>query len=252
MAALGHRDFDVVNVIGVLGADVFGDYLERELSASGAITYISRRSTRPTRLVITLRHGDLKDTHARLMISSRDSPCDELESSAIEPMAPILATSTVLVVDGYSFLAEPRRSAVIHAMRLCRANGGLVAIDVVPHNAYAIYDLAEFRQLTMNAGVVAVELRTMRGFYQMPSSDSDLGDEEARDLSARLSREFPDTHFLLRFGYGEVDRTLSFGPIEDPQIFETGYRHTSHPHGFGDRLLINELAILLSKAREHR
>jgi fructokinase len=109
-------------VVGCVGADGFGRFLQRELNRVGVETrYIREVGSAPTSLSFIVRHTATPD-----FIIYRGA--DSLLSPSQIPVQAI-AQTRALHASAFSLSLEPARSAVLHALRVAREANCLVSFD---------------------------------------------------------------------------------------------------------------------------
>jgi sugar/nucleoside kinase (ribokinase family) len=241
--------FAEVHLFGRVGTDPMAPVIRAGLDTAGVHAHLIRDPGRPSGMAVVVRDGDPAVPHGnRLLLVRAGSANTGLTTAELADHKPLLAGMDALVVDGYATLTEPRRSACLDAMRLVESTGGAVLFDVVPHDSYRRYDLAELRRLTASATIVVGEVRTLCGFFgvQIDKGGCDLS--RVRALLPTLVAEFGDRALFLRFGLGDIDESLRVMCGAPARYRHTGYQDTSEPTGFGDRLTAAELAEYLADA----
>jgi fructokinase len=115
----GHSRF-----IGKVGRDAFGDYLERVLQESGVESFVYRSDSAKT----TLAFVSLRKDGERDFAFYRDPGADML-LSAEEVTKEAMADGAIFHFGSISLIAEPSRSATVHAAQLARERGMIVSYD---------------------------------------------------------------------------------------------------------------------------
>ena len=246
LAAINY--FNFVHIIGKVGCDILGTTMLNQLTASGIYLHCSVDSVSPTGHSIYVRDAD-KDHFqgTRLLVIQTNSANYHLNVEDVKQAAEIICQSDLLVLDGYCFLEQPRREACFQAMQIANTKKTLTAMDIVPHDAYKLYDFDVLTSMLELVHIVIVELSTIRHFLDLEVMGGILEKEIALETEVLLRSEFPDKIFFLRFGIGGIDQSLCCIPGKEPEHRFTGYRTTNNPRGFGDRLAAEELSHLLKQ-----
>jgi sugar/nucleoside kinase (ribokinase family) len=246
LASLDH--FSHVQVIGRVGADILGQMVMDRLARAGIQTHCVVDAGAPTGLGIYLR--DCSSSHykgVRLLIQQADSANHNLEPKDIDRNADVLRRSDLVVLDGYCFLKQPRRDASFRAMETAHSRAIQVAVDVVPHDAYELYEFNFLKSIAELATILICEVRTIRRFIGLDAPEQILDLGLALETAQLLRSEFTDKTFILRFGIGNIDQSLLCSPGREPQHSFTGYDRSNAARGFGDWLTARELSALLRK-----
>jgi fructokinase len=115
----GHSRF-----IGKVGRDAFGDYLERVLQECGVEPFVYRSDWANT----TLAFVSLRMNGERDFAFYRDPGADML-LSVDEVTEEAMADGAIFHFGSISLIAEPSRSATVHAAQLARERGMIVSYD---------------------------------------------------------------------------------------------------------------------------
>ena len=238
--------FTEVHLIGRVGIDRTALIATGGLDEAGVICHLVQDPGRPTGLAVVLRDADpARPKGTRLLLVQRDSANRGLTTAEVEAHRSLLMNVDALVVDGYAMLAEPRRSACLHAMEIVATAGGVVVFDVVPHDSYRRYDLVELNRLCLDAAVLVAEVGTLCGFLGYEPHPDGFDRAQVEAVLPSLCEAFPGRALFLRFGIGNADESLCVLPGRPPRYRRTGYVQTREPTGFGDRLTADELAEFL-------
>lgn len=113
-----------VSVCGVVGDDVFADFIERRLNANGLDTTAIRRSAGGTSktVVLTVKGEDRRFIHT--FGANTQFTAEDLAH-------PSLADATILYLGGYLILPGLDPQATAEALRSFRGRGAMVFLDVV-------------------------------------------------------------------------------------------------------------------------
>ena len=250
LAAVDH--FAAVNILGRVGEDAFGGVILKALVSSNVHTFVESCKGVSTGTTLYLRDSSSEVQHGvRLLVIDRGANrC--IDQAYIENHVAIITQSDIFFLDGYSFMEEPRRSASEHAMKIAKAAGVTVALDLVPHNAHQFFRANDVASWFRCADLVIAEVRTIRRALGYPS-DEEVHDAQATyDTCDLLRQSFPGTSFHLRFGVGNIERSLLCEVGQTPMLRANGYVETTEPKGFGDRLSAADLADYLSRTRSTR
>lgn len=245
LALAAKKFFAQVNVIGRVGEDVLGEQIRQLFTDKHVTLHCSPLPDRSTGVSLYIRDAAPIHSHGiRLLIIDRGAN-HLIDITEIERNRAVISGSNALFVDGYCFVSEPRRSAADLALDIARDAGVLVAFDLVPHDAYRVFTLEEASHWLRKADMIITEVRTIRRLLGLGSddvvTDLELVDETFRVLKNMLGEKF----FNLRFGDGNIDRSMLCRPGSAPELRWNHYVNTDEPRGFGDRLSAAELAEYL-------
>jgi len=151
--------------VGAIGRDAWGRVLERSLSDAGVAVHVVRVAV-PTARITVLVEPDGE----RSFITER-SAADQLAAEHLRPAW--FRGASALHLPAYSLLAEPLAGAATAAVRLTRAAGGIVSVD-----------LASTRPL-LTAGRAAA-------WQRLAAIEPDLLFGNAGEAAALLGRRPPD------------------------------------------------------------
>lgn len=240
--------FGAVHVIGKLGEDELSRMVVERLEAKGIQLHRVSAGGAPTGLGIYIRDASRAEPRGvRLLMIRSESANNALLEEDVERFADVLLRSDLLILDGYCLLHEPRRSASFKAMELARRNNVKVALDIVPHDAHALYNFGVLKSMIEPADIFIVEVRTIRHFMGLDVPGGVLGKEVALETAKILRDEFAGKSFYLRFGIGNIDQSLFCRAGGKPEHSFTGYANAAYTKGFGDILAARELAELLGR-----
>lgn len=114
--------------VGVVGSDLFGDFIMRALSETGVDVSGVRRSEPPTRT--TLAFVEIDDSGERSFTFYRTDPAADELLSAPDLRREIVSGASFVAFGSIPLLREPSRSAVNEAARLAGELGVPAAFDV--------------------------------------------------------------------------------------------------------------------------
>ena len=109
------------HLVGRIGDDVFGDFLERELHEAGVNSHLARDPSLATGKVFVLVDG----AGERTMITDRGAG----EALSPEDLPGSLFNAGHLHLSGYTFSGGSRRETATEALRLARESGMSVSLD---------------------------------------------------------------------------------------------------------------------------
>lgn len=239
--------FAIVNVVGVIGDDLFGKFIVQRLQHKGIRIFCNRVSDSRTGTAIYLRDSTQHVTKGVRLLVIEPGANTKLMELDIERHEDALAASNLLLLDGYCFLRNPRRSTSFYVMKYMKDHGVTIALDIVPHHAHTFFSQEFFQKMMENVDVAIAEVRTIRRLIGLKAEDEVLDDTVAFDTWREIQRLWPQTVFFLRFGAGNISQSMLCYPGNEPLVKNTGYSQDSNPRGFGDRLSANELFDHLSK-----
>jgi sugar/nucleoside kinase (ribokinase family) len=247
LAVAAKKFFSEVNVIGRLGEDALGEQIRRLFTDKHVSLLCSPLPGRTTGVSLYIRDAAPIHSHGirLLMIDRGANPL--IDITEIERNRAAISSSNALFVDGYCFVNEPRRSAADLALDIARDAGVLVAFDLVPHDAYRVFTLEEVSHWLKKAAMIITEVRTIRRVVGLESDDVVTDLEVVEETRRVLKDMFGEKFFNLRFGDGNIDRSMLCRPGRGPELRWNHYVNTDEPRGFGDRLSAAELAEYLDE-----
>lgn len=236
--------FDEVTVVGCVGADAMGDVVIDQLTRAGITCDVSRASEHPTALAVYLRDASSTSPKGvRHLVIGSPSANQAFGPEEARHLIGAAADADFVVTDCYSMMSEPRRSHLLGALEQLATAPAKVVVDLVPHDCWRIFSQDDVDRFAAPADILIAEVRTVLAFAGEPfTAEADL--TAARRAAAQVQERWPTATCFLRFGHGNCDESLVVQPGSDPQVYETGYRSTTVPRGFGDRLTAHELHAL--------
>jgi sugar/nucleoside kinase (ribokinase family) len=245
LAAADH--FRVVNILGRVGRDALGGTLLNAGFASNVSSCIEASGRASTGTAIYLRDSSkVFQNGVRFLVVDRGANM-YIDHEYIEKYAAVIAGSDLFFLDSYSFLEEPRRSASESAMCIAKSGGAAVALDLVPHDAHLHFRTVDVERWVNQVDLVIAEVRTIRRVFGFHAEEEVLDPAIAQATWEMVHRKFPATSFYLRFGFGNIDRSLLCEVGRMPLLRENGYLGTAEARGFGDRLSAVDLGGYLSR-----
>lgn len=124
---LGAGDFEA-GFVGVVGSDLFGDFVMRALSGTGVDVSGVRRSEPPTRT--TLAFVQIDASGERSFTFYRTDPAADELLAASDVTEDVVSGASFVVFGSIPLIGEPSRSAVHEAARLAGELGIPAAFDV--------------------------------------------------------------------------------------------------------------------------
>jgi sugar/nucleoside kinase (ribokinase family) len=243
VAAAG--SFVKVDLITAVGQDSVGDWLIRAVESAHVDVHAQRIASRSTRVVMVIRDGS-PGHGTRLMIPGNDVANTELTKDNMAMLESVISNTDLLMVDGYSLLAEPRRTAALYGMRMARDADAKVAVDIVPHNLYTHWSAAELMAVTDLSTIVIGEVNTLLGFMGLPPLSEPTERAAAATIGA-LRDMFGPKMMSLRFGIGNIDQSLLVRQDGTYEHTWNGYVNAPDAAGFGDRLSAREMLFFMDR-----
>lgn len=125
----------IAELVGCVGNDIVGKFLEQSLIKAGVITHL-QHTYQPSGVLVSLRSNDVKT-----MLCSRGAN-DMLKRSFIDPKW--FVGIDHLHISGYSILSKSQSSAAKHAIEIAQSKGIRVSIDPPPANLIASFGAKRF------------------------------------------------------------------------------------------------------------
>jgi sugar/nucleoside kinase (ribokinase family) len=235
--------FVKVHLITAVGMDSAGEWLIHAIEGARVEVHAQQIASRPTRVVMVIRDGGPRHG-TRLMVPGKEVANTELTKDVMARLEPIISNTDLLMVDGYSLLAEPRRSASLHGMHMARDADAEVAVDIVPHNLYTRWSVAELMAVTNLSTIVISEVDTLLGFMGSPPLSEPTEDAAATTIGA-LREMLGPKMMSLRFGVGNIDQSLLVRQDGTYEHTWNGYINAPDTAGFGDRLSAREMLFFM-------
>lgn len=234
--------FRRVGVLARVGDDDYTPVIRRELRRLGLrdLLRVERGAANGVTVMLRDGPGPGRPDGVRLLVAEGDTPNRRLSDRDVRGAAAQIRRADVLVADGYSLLSPVSRAALHQAARTARAQGTLVAFDLVPHDIDARLTAAEVLPLLRLADVVFSEAPTAARLLGRPATMT--GPAEVRGLLPALDAAVPGRPlWLLRFGATSLEHSLAYRRGELLLEYATGYGEGVERAGFGDRLAAGEL-----------
>ncbi|WP_106398972.1 carbohydrate kinase family protein [Actinocorallia populi] len=223
--------FKHIGILGRIGDDSFTPVIRATLRDLGVTDLLHADPEQQNGCSVMLR-----DPGARLLVASDRGPRPTPED--VRAGREAIASSDLLVADGYALLEERSRAALLEAMALARAHGTPVAFDLVPHDLPDRMALPGVLPALELADVVITEVPTLAGLL-----------EDGARLPERLDTlTAGDPLWLLRDGPTAMEHSLAYRRGRLRLGYPTGFRSgVTERTGFGDRLTASELYWWLSQ-----
>ncbi len=130
--------FQEVNVLSKLGNDAIAYLLREDLKSLGVICHLRTDPMRPSRVVLVFNTINADGSRHRIMLADADTANFNITGEDIAEWTEILQRIDAIIVDAYSYLSEPRRSACYSAMQISRDANAVTVLDLVPHDCYKL------------------------------------------------------------------------------------------------------------------
>jgi nucleoside triphosphate pyrophosphatase len=134
--------FKQCSVLGVIGGDALGKFIEEDLNRSGIRTLLPADYKARTGIAIVLRDEAENDTALTITDSQQALSTDDINKVRAE-----IEKTHMVFVSGYSLTDPKRRRAVLQVMEWAKQAGQLVVLDVVVHMEKA-FDFAALTEMT--------------------------------------------------------------------------------------------------------
>lgn len=240
--------FERVYLFGRVGDDEIAAAILKELGHPAITLHVARDHAKPSRIVLIMREGSAGTKGRRVMVAREDVANSRLTDEDLSGLHDGRVSADVLLLDGYSYLAEPARSSVSRAASRVASEGGRVAFDIVPHDLYAYWTLDELLAMIEPAFILVAEVFTLQRFLGLPGEA--CTDDDVRRLVPQLRESFGSCTLMLRYGVGRIDRSLVVWRDGSTRLRGTGYTDIADPAGFGDRLTAAELVEALDRPED--
>lgn len=235
--------FRKISVIGAVGQDPWTEFIQRRCTTSRIESCVTEVPG-PNSLVIVLRdQGDADNPHGlRLIVSDRDSPYARLDSEHILARREVIEQADALVIDGYALLSETTAYAMDTAVDIAVKAGVPVCFDVVPHRLDQHIRFEELEPFLARSSMITTEAHTLLRLLGRPVPEM-ITDQHAVDLVTRLPVDLAGWQrtWLIRYGYGNMDKTSAISPSHHHVTYYTGYAQAESPAGYGYYVAAAEL-----------
>lgn len=245
--------FQSVHVLGKLGNDAVGRVLRERLRSHGVTLHVITDPERASRVVLVLNFSNSNRATRRIMVGDDDTANFNVTVGDIAKWKRVLQTIDVLLVDAYSYLSEPRRTACAHAMQISLNAGAVTAFDIVPHDCYRSITLDDLRHHLTPAKLVISEVNTLAHFLELPPLTQKMTAAQiVNTMLPSLTNAFGDKVWFLRFGMGNIEQSIICMTQQAPVHSYTGYLQATERTGFGDVLTAQQLRWYLDKTSAPR
>lgn len=239
--------FQDVHVLGKLGNDAVGRILRERLRAYGVTLHVITDPARASRVVLILNVSNTDGAARRIMVGDDGTANFNVTVDDIAKWKRVLQSIDVLLVDAYSYLSEPRRTACAYAMQISLNAGAVTVFDIVPHDCYKSISLDDLRHHLTPAKLVISEVNTLSQFLDLPLTQEVPVAQIVNTLLPCLTNVFGDKAWFLRFGEGNIDQSVICIANQPPVHSYTGYREAPEKTGFGDLLTARQLRWYLDE-----
>ena len=257
--AAAARALDVADVrlVGKVGrdaheprrSDLGGRHVLEWLEGLGVHLAVTLCAEAPTGTVMISFFGE----DARIMVADAGANRTFCNDDLLPSIRDAVATSEVFFVSGYALTVPERAAAVDALMELVRTRGGLVVLDVVPHQIHREIAPGQFEAMLRNVDFLVSEVATLGRLLFSSRTEAEQVALPVEDAWARVSRECPAA--LLRTS-NETQYLCVAGRV--PVASSTGYSAVpvEQRRGFSERatltILVDSYECLRTAAQRAR
>ena len=232
-------------VCASVGDDLHGRIIQKKISEAGIIFAGNASKTAITGFTSIIYSED----NNRIIINDSKNSANNYDINTIKKTIDTyqIGRGDIILFVGYAI----PRFGIKHCMQLVEIfikSGAAIAVDLVPHNLFAIEDAANCQKITLadcyellkHAILLIAEYRTLCGFLgRTPLYGVDGQTEPSTDEIKYICDLFPGVYIDLRYGIGEISMQLIYkknrGLVKSQK---TGYEllEKENRRGFGDIL----------------
>ncbi|MDX6683174.1 MAG: ribokinase [Solirubrobacteraceae bacterium] len=241
--------FAAVNVLAAVGCDAYSSVVQAHFHDLGVTPLLTQIPDVPNGVVLIVRDAPSAGSSqgTRVLISSQPAPSHFLAPRDVLAYRSQLSASDLLVVDGYSLLTSSSSGAVDTAITVTNDGGGLVCIDLVPHDLDRFITYAELLIIIRRVDVIIVEAATLARLIGH-EVDRDVTARTVRQLLDEAGRDLPNSPlWLVRYGIGAMDDVTVYRQSDVYMEYNTGYATADEPTAYGDRVAAAELRWWLDR-----
>jgi sugar/nucleoside kinase (ribokinase family) len=237
--------FGTVRLIGALGQDDTGDLVVKMLGQDRIEICTTSIAESPTGIVVNLSaRGPSNTGRVRLLVVQKGSN-SLLTAGHVDALREVICNSSIVHVDGYSFLEQPRSDAVQHAIGIARSSNVLVSCDLVPHDIHRYLSIDELARWLNLADLVFVEARTVLALFGHGWTQNESTRENALDAWRLMQSRHARLSAFIQFGSENIHETLVCVAGSSPRSRHNGFEKED-TIGFGDRMVVQDLAKFLT------
>ena len=233
--------FASVTIVAAIGDDNLSPLIDHDVSRLGCQHRLFRKQIANSWVIYLRSSENSTSGEKRLLISSQDSPHLYLSQMDIEAVAADIGRADVLVADAYALQGAVSSVALRTAFRLAATHSVPCVFDLVPHNMTREGCFGDFDELVELSDIIVSEIPTVMRLLA-PGSNSQSIESVADLISARWPRKI----WLIRHGYAGIELTTVLRAGRVVADYCTLYRFADAKRGFGDRLLVAELANMFT------
>ncbi|MCI0393336.1 MAG: Maf family nucleotide pyrophosphatase [Chloroflexi bacterium] len=231
--------FKQCSVLGVIGGDALGKFIEQELHQKGIRTLLPADYNRLTGVTLVLRDQGEKDTLITLTDSHQALSEDDVNMARAE-----IEKAHVVFISGYCLSDPDRRNAALRVMELSQRAGGLVVLDVHVDMDKAL-DFQSFTAMAHNrVDVMVAEIATVFGWLNVEGRPEDDWAFVKEKIAPALQQQF-STVFLRTSSYSH-EIIASPAGISGPHLLDYSQRRPEERLGYGDERTVQHLYEFMS------
>jgi sugar/nucleoside kinase (ribokinase family) len=228
-------------IIGKIGNDVSGKYIESEMNAFNmkySVTTDRELKTGKTFIAWDSNSNE----NVRLLVVDYPNANINLDVEQVENNKGIISDSDYLFVSGYCLMNRDviRFSATQRAIQIAKRSAKCrTVLDVVPHKIYELYSFKDYYDLVRDVDIIVSEVATIRRFLNLGNRDEKIDREMVEETTRLFSCYF--SNFILRYGFTGSSHQTVFKDGKETNLFDDQELDKIPERGFSDHQTIKLL-----------
>lgn len=231
--------FEQCSVLGAVGGDALGKFIEEELHQKGIRTLLPADYALSTGIALVLRDQGENDTLFTLTDSHQALTEDDVFKARTE-----IEKAHIVFISGYCLTDPKRRTATLSVMDISKKSGGLVVLDAHVDMQKALDYQSLTEMLDKKVDILVAEIPSVFGWLNVNGQQENSWEFIKEQVIPILRQNFPTV--FLRTSIYSHEIIASPAGISSPLILDYSQRPAENRLGYGDECTARHLYELLS------